>query len=267
MLKLPCRLFTSQLKKPRLGASRPASALASNASVLQGNQELKIERQETKDEKFYIKKMSEKRIEKIGGRSLLDKQWADRPINVIKNPHKLTEVELYRTLEKIVEMPEKRLRSMLKAGDHAIDEVFLLNIAERIPQFLTATLVKITTTLLLQRDYFKDHGIWAPLEAELFKRRTNLNNDQLADVMYAFGISGNGQKEFYYEMEEVIVDSPIPIEVSNLWKILQGYTQIDQGSPVFYSMVTEAILKRGLENLDVVTISEIAKALGKATNC
>ena len=61
--------------------------------------------------------MPEKRIEKIGSRSLLDKQWADRPINVIKNPHKLTEVELYRTLEKIVEMPEKRLKAMLKAGD------------------------------------------------------------------------------------------------------------------------------------------------------
>lgn len=38
--------------------------------------------------------------------------------------------------------------------------------------------------------------------------------------MYAFGVSGNGQKEFYNEMEEVIVDSPIPIETANLWKIL-----------------------------------------------
>ena len=32
-------------------------------------------------------------------------------------------------------------------------------------------------------------------------------------------------------------------------------------------MVTEAILKRGLEKVDVVTISEIAKALGTSTNC
>ena len=132
---------------------------------------------------------------------------------------------------------------------------------------MTATLVKMTTALLLQREYFKDHAIWSVLEAELFKRRNNLNNDQLADVMYAFGISGNGQKDFYHEMEEVIVDSPIPIEVMNLWKILQGYTQIDQGSPVFYSMMSEAILSRGLENIDVVTVSEIARALGKATNC
>ena len=75
--------------------------------------------------------MSKSRIEKIGGQSLLDKQWAERPINVIKNPHKLTEGELHRTLEKIVEMPEKRLRSMLKQG--AVDEVFLQNVAERIP--------------------------------------------------------------------------------------------------------------------------------------
>lgn len=39
--------------------------------------------------------MSPKRIEKIGGQTLLDKRWADRPLNVIKNPHKLSEVELY----------------------------------------------------------------------------------------------------------------------------------------------------------------------------
>ena len=50
---------------------------------------------------------------------------------MIRNPHKLSEVELYKTLNKIVEMPEKRLKTMLKQGD--IDEVFLKNVAERIP--------------------------------------------------------------------------------------------------------------------------------------
>jgi hypothetical protein len=40
----------------------------------------------------------------------------------------LTEVELYRTLEKIVELPEKRLKSMLKMGNSAVDEVFLANV-------------------------------------------------------------------------------------------------------------------------------------------
>jgi restriction endonuclease len=124
-----------------------------------------------------MSKMSSSRIEKIGGKSLLDKAWSDRPISVIKNPHKLTENELYRTLEKIVELPETRLKAMLKSGNQAVDEVFLLNVAERIPHFLTATIVNITKTLLLQRDYFKDHGIWKPLEAEIFKRRNNLNNE------------------------------------------------------------------------------------------
>ena len=31
-------------------------------------------------------KIPEKNIEKIGSMTLLDKQWADRPLNVIKNP-------------------------------------------------------------------------------------------------------------------------------------------------------------------------------------
>ena len=44
----------------------------------------------------------------------MDKNWADKPMTVIKSPHKLTEVELYQTLSKIVEMPEKRLKAMIK---------------------------------------------------------------------------------------------------------------------------------------------------------
>ena len=48
---------------------------------------------------------------------------------VIKSPHKLTEVELYQTLQKIVELPEKRLKTMIKQGGaNDIDEVFLLHL-------------------------------------------------------------------------------------------------------------------------------------------
>lgn len=108
--------------------------------------------------------------------------------------------------------------------------------------------------------------IWKPLEAEIFRRRNNLNNEQLGNVIYSFGVSGNGNKEFYNIMEEVIIDSEIPIETEYLEKIIFGYTQIDQGTPIFYSHVTEKIIKRGLENVDIVKLSEIAKNLSKATN-
>lgn len=71
---------------------------------------LKEKALENKDQKFYMTRMSEKRIEKIGSKTLLDKAWADKPLNVIRNPHKLSEVELHKALEKIVELPEKRLK-------------------------------------------------------------------------------------------------------------------------------------------------------------
>ena len=58
--------------------------------------------------------MSHQRIEKIGSQSLLDKHWAEKPIGIIKNPHKLTEVELHKALEKIVDLPERRLKQMVK---------------------------------------------------------------------------------------------------------------------------------------------------------
>jgi len=52
---------------------------------------------------------------------------------VIKNPHKLSEVELYRALEKIVMMPEKRMKSMLKQSQFAVDDIFIKNVQERLP--------------------------------------------------------------------------------------------------------------------------------------
>ena len=70
------------------------------------------------------------KIDKIGSKSLLDKQWNEKPMQIIKSPHKLTEVELYKTLEKIVEMPERRLKQMInEGGRNSVDEVFLFNLA------------------------------------------------------------------------------------------------------------------------------------------
>lgn len=65
---------------------------------------------------------------------------------------------------------------MLKQGQDAVDEVFLKNVAQRVPVFLTASLVHITKTLTLQKDYFRDHPLWTCLENELLKRRKNLDN-------------------------------------------------------------------------------------------
>jgi len=155
---------------------------------------------------------------------------------------------------------------MLKTKDKPVDEVFLMNVAQRVPHFLTATLVNLTKTLLLQKEYFRNHPIWSVLESELFKRRNNLNKEQLADVIYSFGISGNGQKDFYVQLEETITDSPIPIESEYLQKIIEGYCQIDMGSPELYGSIVQKFIDRGLNNLSPKDLTHIAKCLGKATN-
>ena len=137
-------------------------------------------------------------------------------------------------------------------NDKEIDEVFLLNLCERMPHFLTTTLVKITEALMLQKDYFRGHAIWHPLEVELHRRRNNLNNSQLASVVHCLGATGNATRFFFDELEETIIDSPIPIETENLLKLLQGYSLVDQGTPVFYSHIGDVVMKRGLDKLDPV---------------
>lgn len=85
-------------------------------------------------------------------------------------------------------------------------------------------------------------------------------------MIYAFGITGNGSKEFYYDLEETVIESPIPIETPHLEKILAAYSQIDQGTAPLYSTIVEKVLKRGLEELSIESVVEIGKHLKKATN-
>jgi hypothetical protein len=51
-------------------------------------------------------------------------------------------------------------------------------------------------------------------------------------------------------MEEIVTDSPIPIETQYLQKILSGYAEIDMGSPEFYSIIIQKIINRGLEKFE-----------------
>ena len=57
--------------------------------------------------------------EKIGDEtSLLDVAWKKNPKNAITNAHKLTEIELLSLLQKVTEMPEKKLERVLRSdGD------------------------------------------------------------------------------------------------------------------------------------------------------
>lgn len=164
-----------------------------------------------------------------------------------------------------MELPEKRLKNMLK--NNTIDQEFLNHIEDRIPIFLTATLVNITKTLLSQKDLFREHKIWKKLEIQFLQRRRFLDNDQLATVLSAFGLSGSGSNLFYRDMEEMVTDSPIPIENDNLVKILNGYAEIDQGSALIYQTISEKIQARGLDEFEKPSqITAIAKTLSKATN-
>ncbi len=210
------------------------TAPSAKLSILESIQDLKREQKEAferrqKNKRDYTSKMSSSAIDKIGSQTLLDKQWAQKPKAIIRNPHKLTEIELYKTLEKIVEMPEHRLRQMVLSNEQ-VNEVFMTNMAERVPYFLTPTIVNIVKVLAIKKDLWKDHEVWVVLERELLRRASKLNNPQLATVIHAFGTMGIGSKAFFDHMEEQVIESPIPIETEYLEKILTGYSQIDIGT-------------------------------------
>jgi hypothetical protein len=80
---------------------------------------------------------------------------------------------------------------------------------------------------MLNKDYFRGHPLWKPLEVELHRRRNALNNLQLGQVVNAMGATGNATRFFFEDLEETIMDSPIPIETEHLRKILNGYSLVN----------------------------------------
>ena len=118
----------------------------------------------------------------------------------------------------------------------------------------------------MQKDYFRGHPIWKPLELELHKRRNNLTNDQLSTIIQTFGLTGNATQFFFYELEETIMDSPITIEETNLLKILQGYSLADQGTSQFYMHLMKEFLRRDkFKQLSMLQLAEVCKFFRKAS--
>jgi len=81
----------------------------------------------------------------VGDLNVFDKAWNQRAGSIIKNPHKLSEMELHRALQKIVEMPENKLKRLIISSqskdkelrEALLDNSFLVHLEERIPLFLT----------------------------------------------------------------------------------------------------------------------------------
>ena len=97
---------------------------------------------------------------------------------------------------------------------------------EKMPYFLTPTLVSVTKSLTLNQKMTKGLGeLWVTLEKEFLRRINHLDNDAMTTVVHSFGVAGKGSRHFFGELEEYIIQSPIPYEVPHLEKILIGYMQ------------------------------------------
>lgn len=84
--------------------------------------------------------MGRQKVEQIGGKSLLDRQWGEKPSQILRQPDKLTEPELASVLLKINDMPEQKQRQL------HLDQL-VNNLQDRIPDFLTPTLLQLAAVL------------------------------------------------------------------------------------------------------------------------
>jgi len=204
-------------------------------------------------------------LKRIGSRtSTLDKSWSNNPDIVMNNVHKLTEIEIMNLLQKVVTLPEKRLEKMLKTQKKE-DPEFIRNLIERLPHFLTATLVQIVKVCGRHSQIMQKSEIWDYLELEFLKRSDKLNNQHLADVLFAFACAGKGSEKFFNLMGDTITNSPIEFEENHLFKFLKSYAQMNYGSPLLYSHLSMK-LQELKDYLSITRMAEICGQFAKSTN-
>lgn len=47
-------------------------------------------------------------------------------------------------------------------------------------------------------------------------------------------LAHRGSKHFYYEMEELLIDSELPLDAKHIKKAVEAYARVDLGSGIFY---------------------------------
>lgn len=60
------------------------------------------------------------------------------------------------------------------------------------------------------------HPLWVALEKEFIKRATQFDNDTLLKVIKIMSLAHWGSKQFYYEMEELLIDSELPLDPKHI---------------------------------------------------
>ncbi len=57
-------------------------------------------------------------------------------------------------------------------------------------------------------------------------------------------LAHRGSKYFYYEMEELLIDSELPLDARHLMTAVEAYARVDMGSGVFYKNMVGHLLGR-----------------------
>jgi len=202
-------------------------------------------------------------VGKKDANTVYDRGWAEHPELAVNNVHKLTEVEMMKLLRKVVILPEKKLKQVLKSQNKE-DPVLTNNLIERIPHYLTDSLVQIVKVCGKNHEIMKKSQIWDHLELEFLKRSSKLNNQQLVDVLFAFACAGKGSKKFFNEMGVVVVTSPIEFEENHLYKFLKSFSQVNYGSPRVYKYLSKKLIEFK-HYLTITRMAEICAEFSKAT--
>jgi len=186
----------------------------------------------------------------------------------------LADFELYAKLKSNNQLPEQQLTKMFEKGICNIETIN--SIMPDLPKIITPALVGIIETCSKYPTLTKNlKELWINLEAEVHNRLENITNEHTVTILSSLSRVNKGSPQFYKHMEGFIIESEIPFKPKQFVEILASYSQMNYGSSLLLSTLSQEIVKSSkitlrdgvISNKPGLSISQLARSAYQIKKC
>ncbi|KRX08409.1 hypothetical protein PPERSA_08608 [Pseudocohnilembus persalinus] len=165
------------------------------------------------------------------------------------SPKFLTETEVYRIIQKVQEMPEDKMITMINQENQTeVQDYFNRVIRQRLTFIPTFQLIKILKSMK-QND----------------KELKHMSINEISNLVYLFSHANKQTKQFFRDIENELMERDFEfIPIDCIQKLLKGFSYCNLGSSMIYNKIAKSI-KLAQYEIDPLKLGQYAYMYSKAS--
>ena len=154
-------------------------------------------------------------------------------------------------------------RTKINAKSQSLDEI-IKSLLENLDKTETKEIITILWHATERNQQLNIDDLWQKVEPRIIKELQDLDTIDLALLAWLYGCSNQGSKEFWFQLEKVILKEMAEKKLRNteLAKIIQGFSMTNIPSATFWERVNKIILEVN-DDFNAESISLIISGYGE----